>query len=307
MLEAFLLAIILDLVFGEPKAWCHPVVWIGVLISFLKERPPKRFKVLYGFLMAFFCIGLTVLAGYGVTIFLYSVSPFAALLVTAYLLKSTFSFSFLWGISREIYDDLRSGRPESARLKLPALVGRDVSRLDSCGMSSCVIESLGESFVDGILSPIFYFIIFGLPGALAYRAINTLDSMVGYKDEKHRQIGFASAKIDDLANFIPARLSVLLVAIAAIPYGSAARAITIALRDAHNTPSVNSGYPMSSFAGALGTRLEKIGYYVLGDGMKPCSVSDIRDAIAFNKMVSLLLLAITIVILYFTSLPLIQL
>ncbi|MCD1295699.1 cobalamin biosynthesis protein [Methanocella sp. CWC-04] len=306
MLEAFALAVALDLIFGEPKEKYHPVVWIGRFIGYLKEHPPKRFKVLYGFLLAFLTIGLTVGIGYGISVILYGFSPLIALLATAYLLKSTFCLSFLWAISGDIYSDLKAGRLDLARSKLPALVGRDVSKLNPGQMSSCVVESLGESFVDGILSPLFYFAIFGLPGALAYRAINTLDSMVGYKDEKHRQIGFASAKIDDVANFIPARLSVILMALVAILFGGPIRSLKTALKDARNTPSINSGYPMSAFAGALGVRLEKIGYYVLGEGLRPCDVNDIGRAILYNKALTAALVSIIIIILYFTGFPLIQ-
>jgi adenosylcobinamide-phosphate synthase len=305
ILEAFLLAVVLDLVFGEPKPAFHPVVWIGTLISFMDRHAPRHFKVLYGCFMALFSIGITVIVGYGLTVILYSISPILSLLATAYLLKSTFSFSFLWKVSRDIYEDLRAGRLDSARSKLPALVGRDVSKLDADRMSSCVIESLGESFVDGIFSPLFYFILFGLPGALAYRAINTLDSMVGYKDEKHIQVGMPSARIDDLANFIPARLAVLFIGAIAIIYGSPAQAIRIALRDGRKPPSINSGYPMAAFAGSLSLRLEKLNYYVLGEGLKPCGVEDIQRSIRFNMALSAVLIVLTTMLIYVTGLPLI--
>ncbi len=301
ILEAFLLAVALDIVFGEPAPLFHPVVWIGTLIGFLDKHAPRRFKRLYGVIMALFCITLTTVVGYGVAILLYTVSPFLSLLATAYLLKSSFSFSFLWRVSREIYRDLRDGKLDAARSRLPALVGRDVSKLDKGLLASCVIESLGESFVDGILSPLFYFAIFGLPGALAYRAINTLDSMVGYKDEKHREVGWASARIDDLANFIPARVAALLMAIVS---GHPLRSLKIAARDGGKPPSVNSGYPMAAFAGALGLRLEKQGYYVLGEGLKPCGVDDIPKAIRLNQLLSACIVIIIMAALWLAPLPL---
>jgi adenosylcobinamide-phosphate synthase len=234
----------------------------------------------------------------------YQVSPLLGLLVTAYLIKSTFSLSFLWRISREIYDDLKAGKPDAARAKLPALVGRDVSKLNADQMASCVIESLGESFVDGIMAPLLYFALFGLPGALAYRACNTLDSMVGYKDPKHLQIGFASAKTDDLANYIPARLAVPLMAVVAPLFGSPAITIKTALRDGRKPPSINSGYPMAAFAGALGLRLEKLGYYVLGEGLRPCTPADIKRAIWLNRTLSALLIVIVLAVMLLIGLPL---
>lgn len=304
MLEAFVLAVAFDLFFGEPAAAFHPVVWIGRLIMLLERLVPRRFKYVYGFFLAIITITATVLIGCGLSWLAYQVSPLLGLLVTAYLIKSTFSLSFLWRISREIYDDLKAGRLDAAKAKLPALVGRDVSKLNADQMSSCVIESLGESFVDGIMAPLLYFALFGLPGALAYRAINTLDSMVGYKDEKHLQIGFASAKSDDLANFIPARLAVPLIAIAALVSGSPAVAVKTALRDGRKPPSVNSGYPMAAFAGALGLRLEKLGYYVLGEGLRPCTTADIPRAIWFNRAISALWVIIVLGVMLLASLPL---
>jgi adenosylcobinamide-phosphate synthase len=304
MLEAFVLAVAFDLFFGEPAAAFHPVVWIGRLIMLLERLVPRRFKYAYGFFLAIITIAVTVLIGCGLSWLSYQISPLLGLLVTAYLIKSTFSLSFLWRISREIYDDLKAGRLDSARTKLPALVGRDVSKLNADQMSSCVIESLGESFVDGIMAPLLYFALFGLPGALAYRAINTLDSMVGYKDEKHRQIGFASAKTDDVANYFPARLAVLLMGLAAILIGSPVTAMKTALRDGRKPPSVNSGYPMAAFAGALGLRLEKLGYYVLGDGQRPCKTADIPRAIWFNRAISALLVLIIVAVMLLASLPL---
>lgn len=302
MLEAFLLAVALDLAFGEPRPAFHPVVWMGRLIGFLDGHAPRRFRRLYGILMALFTVTITAAMGYGIIILLYRLSPFISLLATAFLLKSTFSLSFLWQVSWDIFNDLKAGRLDAARARLPALVGRDVRRLDEGHMASCVIESQGESFVDGILSPLFYFTIFGLPGALAYRAINTLDSMVGYKDEKHRDVGWASARLDDMANFVPARLAVLMIALVS---GRPMMAVKTALQDGRKAPSINSGYPMAAFAGSLCVRLEKLGYYVLGEGLKPCSVDDIPKAIRLNQRLSALLVAIITIALWLMPLPLV--
>jgi adenosylcobinamide-phosphate synthase len=303
LLEAFALAVLIDLFFGEPRPALHPVVWIGSLIGFLKERPPRRLRRAYGFVILGLTVALAVAIGSGLSLLAYLASPALSLLVTAYLLKSTFSLSFLWGVSRDIFGDLAAGRLDAARARLPALVGRDVSRLDAGQMSSCVVESLGESFVDGIMAPIFWFVLLGLPGALAYRAVNTLDSMVGYKDEKHREIGFASAKADDLANYLPARLSLPLIAAASALAGSPGGAARVGLRDARKTPSGNSGFPMASFAGALGLRLEKLGYYVLGEGLRPCTPADIPRAIRLNQLCSALLIVVVAVVVLLTGLP----
>lgn len=300
-LAALLLAVALDLAFGEPRPIFHPTVWVGSLIGWLDRHAPRRFRRAYGVLMALLCIGLAAIAGIAIPGLLYRVSPLAALLATAYLLKSSFSLTLLWQTSADIGRDLLEGRPDAARAKLPALVGRDVSRLDEGGMASCVVESLGESFVDGIFSPLFYFAVFGLPGALAYRAANTLDSMVGYRDERHREVGWASARLDDAANFLPARLAVLLMAaLSAHPW----RSLKTALRDGGNAPSVNSGYPMAAFAGSLGLRLEKAGYYVLGEGLKPCSADDIPKAVRLNRLLAAAIAALVAAAVWLTPLPL---
>jgi len=302
MLEAFLLAVAIDIVFGEPHLNFHPVAWIGKLIGFMDAHAPRRFRRIYGIFMALSTVMLAVTIGYGTVMTLYQLSPFISLLATAFLLKSTFSLSFLWQVSWDIYGDLKAGRIESARARLPALVGRNTKGLDEGHMASCVIESLGESFVDGILSPLFYFALFGIPGALAYRAINQLDAMVGYKDEKHRETGWASARIDDLANFVPARLAVLMMALVS---GHPIRAIKAAMHDGRKAPSINSGYPMAAFGGALGVRLEKLGFYVLGEGLRPCGVVDITGAIRLNQSLSAILAAAIAIALWLLPLPLI--
>ncbi len=300
MLEAFLLAVAIDILFGEPHLNFHPVAWIGKLIGFMDAHAPRRFRRLYGILMALSTVTLTVAIGCGLVTALAGF-PLIPLLITAFLLKSTFSLSFLWQVSWDIYGDLKAGRIEAARARLPALVGRNTKGLDEGKMASCVIESLGESFVDGILSPLFYFALFGLPGALAYRAINTLDSMVGYKDERHRETGWASARLDDLANFVPARIAVLMVALVS---GHPIKAIRAAMQDGRKAPSINSGYPMAAFGGAIGVRLEKPGFYVLGEGLRPCGVDDINKAIRLNQSLSALLVAAIAIALWLFPLPL---
>jgi adenosylcobinamide-phosphate synthase len=226
--------------------------------------------------------------------------PVLPLLLSAFLLKSTFAMRCLLEVSADIGRMIESDM-EGAKAMLPALVGRDTASLTSGQASSAVIESLSENYVDGILSPIFYYILFapfglGLEAALAFKAISTMDSMVGYKTKGLKEIGFAGAKADDLANFIPARLSILLIALA--KPGRAAAAIHAALRDHSATPSPNSGWPMAACAGSLGIRLEKPGYYVLEADGKPASTSDVPRALGLMQRTIALSLAAALAALY---------
>jgi adenosylcobinamide-phosphate synthase len=261
-LTVFLLAVAFDILIGEPPVRVHPVVWIGRLISFLRARAgPTKVQ---GILLAITVIAASVLAAH-LLVRAAHVMPVLPLLVGAYLLKSTFAIRCLLetssNIGRMIDQDM-----EEAKKMLPALVGRDTSTLTTAQASSAVIESLSENYVDSILSPIFYYILFapiglGLEAAIAFKAISTMDSMIGYKKPGLKELGYAGARLDDLANWIPARLSIILIALAR-PRG-ARSAIREAFKYHSATPSPNSGWPMAAAAGSLKIRLEKPGQYIL--------------------------------------------
>jgi len=190
---------------------------------------------------------------------------------------------------------------EEAKAMLPALVGRDTASLSKSQASSAVIESLSENYLDSILSPIFYYLLFaplglGLEAALAFKAISTMDSMIGYKTRGLKEIGFAGARLDDLANFIPARLSIIPIALARPARAGAA--IRAALRYHKATPSPNSGWPMAACAGALDIRLEKPGYYVLLDEGAEPQTSDVPRALGLMQTAIALTLAFALLILF---------
>ncbi len=299
-LAVFLLAAAWDLLLGEMPARVHPVVWIGNLIAFLRDRLPRTRAG--GILLAIIVISLTVLAGH-LMVRAAGILPILPLLVAAFWLKSTFAMRCLLEVSlsigRMIDQDM-----EGAKAMLPALVGRDTASLTRSQASSAVIESLSENYVDGILSPIFYYVVFspfglGLEAALAFKAISTMDSMVGYKTRGLRELGYAGARADDLANFIPARLSIWLIALARP--GRAKAAIRAAWRDHSVTPSPNSGWPMAACAGALGIRLEKTGYYVLVAEGEPASTSDVPRAIGLMQSTVAITLALSLAVLYFSQ------
>ncbi|MDO8724942.1 MAG: cobalamin biosynthesis protein [Candidatus Methanoperedens sp.] len=261
-LQVLFLAILLDIIIGEPPVFLHPVIWMGNLIKFFVSRAPKRHRKAYGLFMAAFCAGTALLAAMAITSF--GEGPIN-LIIAAFFLKPTFSIRMLTVSALRIRKDLEDGNIEKVRSDLKTFVGRDTSKLTESQSASAVIESLAESFVDGILAPLFYFLLFGLPGSLVYRMINTLDSMVGYRKEPYKDLGYASAKLDDIANWAPARLSLLFIFMASIFFGKPRETIRTCISDHGKTASPNSGWSMSAVAGALGVKLEKVGFHVLGE------------------------------------------
>lgn len=276
------IAITIDIAFGEMPNTLHPVVWIGSLIqrtTIVCERTTRKSqtsqKYLCGLALALICISCAAVTGIMLNV-LTSQYPIAGIVVTAYFLKSTFSIRSLVSSSLLICRELSANEIKSARTDLIALVSRDTRGFGELQIASAAIESTAENFVDSILSPILYFALFGIPGALVYKAINTLDSMVGYKNERFREIGFVSAKLDDVVNWIPARLSVIFILLSSLWF-SPQSALRVCLRDHALPASPNSGYPMAIVAGALRCRLEKPGSYVLGGEYPDPSGGQIRQ------------------------------
>lgn len=286
-IQVLLLAVLFDIIFGEPPAFLHPVVWMGKLVNLFVSGAPLHRRKLYGFLMVLFCVGLSILTGIAIS----RGAGLPGLIISAYFLKSCFSIRMLLVSALGIRKDLDSGRIEKVRSDLKTFVGRDTSGLNESQSASAVIESLAESFVDGVLSPLLYYLIFGLPGALAYRMINTLDSMVGYKKEPFIELGFAAARMDDIANWLPARLSLLFISIASIFFGRPVDAVKSCISDHGKTASPNSGWPMSAVSGALHVRLEKIGYHILGNGYAEPYPLHINRAINITGFSSFLVIA----------------
>ena len=275
------LALALDLAFGEPPTQVHPVVGMGSIISWLERRAPRRgqwLRFVYGLSIA---TGLPLalgLATHWLLAGLRRTNRSAWLLARAWLLKSTFSVRLLLESGKAVQEPLERGDLDGARAQLRNLVRRDPATLSREQVISAAMESLAESTVDSIVGPLWAYAVADVPGAVAYRAVNTLDSMLGYHGEYEWQ-GKASARVDDLTNLAPARLATaLLVASAAAQGYDSAGAVRVAARDHARTESPNAGWPMSAMAGALGVRLEKPGAYALGDAMRPLEQQDIQRA-----------------------------
>ena len=259
---------ILDLIFSEPKRIPHPVVIIGNLISFLekklyREEQSDRIKFWKGSLL-----NIIVLASVFGTVFLIVktamlIHPYFYLMISGILVSFTISTEALKKAAMDIYELLNTNNIEEARRKTGMIVGRDTGNLSEEEISRAVIETVAENIVDGVTSPLFYGMIGGAPLAFLYRAVNTMDSMLGYKNERYLFFGRFSAKIDDVFNFIPARLTSLLIIIVAFlhPSLNGKNALKSVLNDAKKHPSPNGGYTESAAAGALEIRLGGYNYY----------------------------------------------
>jgi adenosylcobinamide-phosphate synthase len=251
-------AILLDLLMGDPRWFPHPVVYIGRLVSSLEKlllRLCKNRRI-GGVLLLLLTVGITV----GFTLLLlkgaYTISPYAGHSVAVVLSWSCLAARSLHRESKLVADALVSGDLAEARRYLSYIVGRDTANLEEEEIWRAVVETVAENTSDGVIAPLLYLMIGGPVLGLAYKAVNTLDSMVGYKNERYLQFGWASARFDDLANYIPARLTGLLVVLIAPFFGlTVKRAWRIMRRDGRNHSSPNSGIPEAAVAGALGVRL----------------------------------------------------
>ncbi|MDQ5987227.1 MAG: Cobalamin biosynthesis protein CobD [Syntrophus sp. SKADARSKE-3] len=252
-----LIAAVLDLLIGDPRWLPHPVKWIGRFAQFM-ERPTRRILPARtaGIVTALSVILGTAFATGGLIFLASMLHPFAADAVSICLLYTTFAARDLADHSGNVLRTLREGDLPQARRYVSWMVGRDTESLEEKEIVRATVESVAENSVDGVIAPIFWAVIGGPIGAMAYKAVNTLDSTFGYRNERYIDFGRASAHIDDAANFIPARLAVPLITGAAFCLGMRGNeAWRIARRDGRNHASPNSGWSEAAFAGALGIRL----------------------------------------------------
>ncbi len=277
-------ALLMDALLGDPPNRYHPVAWMGSVIGWLKRRAPQNNEP------ARFAYGGGIVLGGGTLVWwvgklleglcLWLPGPLGVL-VEALVLKMTVSANGLIRAGSEVHMALeRQDIVEARRLLSWHLVSRDTSQLDESQVSAAAVESIAENFSDGVVAPIFYYLIGGLPAALAYRYSNTCDSMLGYHDPQHEWLGKIPARLDDALNLAPSRISALLILLGASACQlSWRRAVQIWRRDSGSTESPNAGHPMSAMAGGLGVELEKVGHYRLGAGGRKAQPTDIHTAI----------------------------
>ncbi len=278
-LATVLLAGVIDVALGEPPAALHPVVWMGRLIAALERRRPHSppgAEFAYGVLIVVATAGAGFAAGALLTLVLYRLPWWLALPIGALALKTTFSLRGLVRAGREVRRALASDTA-AARVSLTALVSRSPD-LDPPLIVSATVESLAENLTDSVVSPLLAYALFGLPGALAYRAVNTMDAMLGYRDERE-YVGKAAARSDDAANWLPTRLTGLLLVAVSAGKGTAGRAWW-AFRTQHQPQyGPNKTLAIATMAGSLGVQLQKPGAYALGTPDRPLDGAVIDDAI----------------------------
>ena len=290
-------ALLLDFLIGDPKTKYHPTAWIGkliaVLVPFTRNNSPKK-ELFGGILIVFIVVAivstLLVALDFGISLLTIDiVSLVVSIAVGSILLKTTIAIRGMQKHALSVVDALEKDDLDSARNHLSMIVKRNTKHLDKNHISSAVLESVSENTVDGITGPLFYYAIFGLPGAFVYRAINTIDSMVGYKTSLFRNIGWFGANCDTILNYIPSRLTGLVMILSALILGyNWKESFYIMRRDGKKLESPNAGFPIAALAGALGTKLEKINYYVVGDGNIEFTKSHIISAIRLMKVSSIL-------------------
>ncbi|WP_379969809.1 adenosylcobinamide-phosphate synthase CbiB [Ectobacillus sp. sgz5001026] len=294
------IAYIIDRIVGDPRSLPHPVVWIGKAIRLLesgirrvvkKEKALKAAGLLFPIIIAGGVYGIITLLLYGLGLW----NHWLAIVVEIWLISTTIATKGLGDAGLEVYHHLKDGDFTKARHSLSMIVGRDTERLDEGEISRGTVETVAENIVDAIISPLFFALLGGAPLAMMYRAVNTLDSMVGYKNEKYQNLGWASARLDDVLNYIPARLTILFMLLACwIRRLDVRAARRMVVRDAKGHPSPNSGIPEATIAGALHIQLGGTNYYggivshraKMGDPERLIQKQDILATIKVMKLTS---------------------
>ena len=295
------LAILLDFKFGDPKNKYHPTSWIGTLIAKFTPIAKNEHPVIEkfgGICIVIITSGLVVLLLFalniGITLITIDyVSLIVSVIVGGLLLKTTIAIHGMEKHAKSVLESLDEENLDMARNHLSMIVKRNTKNLDKNHVLSGVLESISENTVDGITGPLFYYALFGLPGAFVYRVINTADSMIGYKTDIFKNIGWFAATCDSILNYIPSRLTGLVMIIsAAILHNNWKESNKIMIRDGKKTESPNAGYPMAALAGALETKFEKINHYKLGDGETVLTKEHVHSAISIMKLTSVLFFGI---------------
>ena len=293
----------LDLIFGDPSKLPHPIVWFGKSIAFFEHRLNKgSHRKLKGALVAIGLIVSVFVVTYLIRHYLYllpSITGRGWVLV----FDSIFVFFCLAGTTlirevREVFlavdRSLEEGRQQVARI-----VGRDTSALSAQEVRTAALETLAENLSDGVIAPLFWFAVLGVPGMLAYKMINTLDSMIGYKTERYRDFGCWAAHIDDIANYIPARLTALLMAIASPRKGL----LRFIWRNGRRHASPNSGYPEAALAGIMNCRFGGPHYYFgqlfpkpyIGENERKLTTANMKRAVRINRIAEVLMVFLVMI------------
>jgi len=299
------LAFLLDILVGDPYWFPHPVRGMGKLIQILEKllyRSCFNLKI-SGVILATLVVGISWFGGFVMVNLASRAGKWLEIGVESFLIFTTLSVKNLADEARGVYQALDKDDIKLARRKVGRIVGRDTHNLSKSEIIRATVETVAENSVDGVISPLFFALLGGAPLALAYRAINTLDSMVGYKNQRYKDFGWFSARLDDVTNFIPARIAALFIPLAAfLTTGRGKDSFRIILRDGKKSPSPNAAIPEAGFAGALGIKLGGRNFYqgkeesrpLIGENLKEKNKKDILVAIKIMRVLSALVLLVFI-------------
>ncbi|MFA6414113.1 MAG: adenosylcobinamide-phosphate synthase CbiB [Syntrophales bacterium] len=279
-------AVLLDLICGDPRWFPHPVKFIGRFALFCEPVSRKLISNprLAGVITVIFVLSATAWLAWSIVFVAGLLHPLLGDVLSILLIYTTLAARDLSRHSMEVYESLKEGDLPEARRRVGRIVGRDTDILDEKGVVRATVESVAENTADGVTAPLFFAFLGGPVGALLYKAVNTLDSTFGYKNERYREFGWGAARLDDLVNYLPARLTAILIPVATVLAGLNARnSINILFRDHRRHPSPNSGFLEAAMAGALGVQLGGLNYYfgqpserpTMGDPLRPLASRDI--------------------------------
>ena len=320
---AFAAGFLLDLLIGDPHSLSHPVRWIGSLIAALDKRllgtfsseksdmkiRDKRSERANGLALVIVVIAAAMAVAAAVMLAAYRIPPYLGIVIEAVLTCYTLAMTSLRRESMKVYDELKRGDLEGARRAVSMIVGRDTAVLDEEGVTKAAVETVAENLSDGVIAPMLYAAIGGPVLAMTYKAVNTMDSMIGYKNDRYKWFGTAAAKLDDIANYIPSRISALLIMLSAAILGreyDAGRAYRIWKRDRFKHKSPNAAQTESACAGALGVQLAGDARYfgrlvnkpVIGDPVRPIESEDIKRANRLMITASCICEALCLILMY---------
>lgn len=294
---------LLDLIVGDPHFLWHPVQGIGWLIEktekCLRGRLPDTAA---GAVLAAIVVSVSTAVPIGLIALARLIHPAAAWVLEVVMCAQCLAMKSLRTESMKVYDRLKANDLSGARKAVSMIVGRDTEKLDEAGVTRAAVETVAENASDGVIAPLIFLILFGAPGGFFYKSVNTMDSMIGYKNEKYRHFGTAAARLDDVVNYLPSRISALFMISGAsiLPKPlSGKRAFRIWRRDRRKHASPNSAQTESVMAGALGVRLAGDAFYfgklvrkpTIGDAVRPVEAEDIRRANRLLYVTSFLVLA----------------
>ncbi|SFO41563.1 MULTISPECIES: adenosylcobinamide-phosphate synthase CbiB [unclassified Pseudobutyrivibrio] len=296
-MTAFIVGFVLDLLIGDPYCLPHPVRWIGKLIDYLtnkllKQEYTSKKKNRNGLILVILVILATVLISAAILVVSYTINSYFGIIIESVMSYQCLASKSLYTESMKVYHALKERGLEAGREAVSMIVGRDTASLDETGVTKAAVETVAENTSDGVIAPMVYLAIGGPVLGMAYKAINTMDSMIGYKNDRFYDFGKYAAKLDDIVNYIPARISALLMILSCLFLGpgySMSNAFRIFKRDRYNHASPNSAQTESACAGALGIKLAGPASYFgkivekpfIGDGLRAVELEDIKRA---NKL-----------------------